>query len=50
MNIKLWLDSGKFESSIRIPLMASEAAKKEFVDSWLMLMEAGLKCRSSSRA
>lgn len=42
--MSLRLKSGRFESSISVPLFASEEDKRRFVDSWLALMEAGLRC------
>lgn len=42
--MSLRLKSGRFESSIQIPLKSSEAAKRQFMERWLALMEAGLKC------
>ncbi len=40
------LESGKFESTIRIPLNSSEQQQKEFIESWLALMATGLKLGS----
>jgi hypothetical protein len=43
------LASGRFESSIQVPLFATEDEKREFVDQWCGLMLAGLKCGQSHR-
>jgi hypothetical protein len=43
------LKSGRFSSSIEIPLFATDDAKKTFIDSWLNLMEAGLQVGRSHR-
>jgi hypothetical protein len=43
------LKSGRFSSSIEIPLFATDDAKKAFIDSWLSLMEAGLQVGRSHR-
>jgi hypothetical protein len=40
----LKLASGRFESSIQIPLHSADEDKKKFVEAWLSLMEMGLKC------
>ncbi len=42
MTVKL--KSGRFESSISIPLMSPDEAKREFIDQWMTLMIAGLRC------
>jgi len=42
------LKSGRFESSVELPLNCSDAEKKRFVESWLALMSAGLQCGLSS--
>ncbi len=47
--MSLRLASGKFESSIQVPLHASDEEKKAFIDSWLTVMEAGLRCGSGRR-
>lgn len=44
LTIHLTLASKTFESTISIPLDASEEAKKAFIESWLNLMAVGLKC------
>lgn len=44
MSIKL--RSGRFESSIEVPLFATEEEKKEFVEKWLDLMAVGIKIGS----
>jgi hypothetical protein len=49
LTVTIKLASGKFESSISIPLFSDDEAKKRFVDTWLALMEAGLKCRAPER-
>lgn len=43
------LRSGRFESSIEVPLYASDEEKKEFVAQWLNLMEAGVKIGRANR-
>jgi len=43
------LASGRFESTIQIPLMANDVDKKRFVESWLDLMAAGVKCGTGER-
>ena len=47
MTVKL--ASGKFESTIQIPLFASEDSKQQFVEAWLNLMQMGLKCSPTTR-
>lgn len=47
MSIKL--KSGRFESSIEVPLFATDEERKEFVNQWLNLMEAGLRCGHQHR-
>jgi len=47
--VSIKLTSGKFDSSISIPLFADEDAKKAFIDAWLVLIEAGIKAGQSSR-
>jgi hypothetical protein len=42
--VEVRLRSGRFESKIEIPLMSPDEAKREFIDQWFKLMEAGLKC------
>jgi hypothetical protein len=37
------LRSGKFESSIEVPMYATPSEMKEFVMAWLQLMEHGIK-------
>jgi hypothetical protein len=44
--MSLHLKSGRFESRIEIPLISSDEAKQGFIESWLSLMAAGLKCSS----
>jgi hypothetical protein len=44
LTVTMKLASGKFESSISVPLFADKEAKQRFVESWLDLMVAGLKC------
>jgi hypothetical protein len=44
------LASGRFESSIQVPLFASKEEREEFVAQWLNLMEAGLRCGQQNRA
>ncbi len=41
--------SGKFESRIQIPLHSSEEAKREFVDSWFSMLQAGLRCSPTKK-
>ena len=44
------LKSGRFESSIQIPLMSSSKQEQDvFVESWLALMAAGIKCGSARK-
>lgn len=43
------LASGRFESSIQVPLFATDAEKEAFVGAWLKLMEAGIKCGREHR-
>ena len=43
MNVKVWLTSGRFESSISVPLMASDDERRRFIDAWCDLMIAGVK-------
>lgn len=43
------LASGRFESSIQVPLFASDDEKQTFVEAWLKLMEAGIKCGREHR-
>lgn len=38
------LRSGRFESSIQVPLMAPDEEKHRFIDAWMTLMEAGVRC------
>lgn len=45
LTMTIRLASGKFESSISIPLLSDEQAKRRFVDTWLTLMAEGLKCQ-----
>jgi hypothetical protein len=45
--IEMKLLSGRFSSSIQIPLLSSNDAKREFVAQWLKLMEVGLRCNPS---
>lgn len=44
LTVTMKLASGKFESSISVPLFADLNAKQRFIESWLDLMAAGLKC------
>lgn len=44
LTMSLSLKSGRFESTVSVPLRASEDDKRRFVDSWLNLMVAGLRC------
>lgn len=44
------LKSGRFESSIEVPLYATNEERKAFVAQWLNLMEAGIKVGSTRRA
>lgn len=44
------LASGRFESSIQVPLFATDAEKEAFVDAWMKLMEAGVRCGREHRA
>lgn len=44
LTITMRLASGRFESSISIPLLSSKESQQRFVESWLDLMAAGLKC------
>lgn len=47
--MSLRLKSNKFESTIQIPLNSSEESRKNFIESWLNLMEMGLKCSPNKR-
>ena len=38
------LKSGRFQSSVELPLNCSETEKRRFIEAWLALMAAGLKC------
>lgn len=48
--VSLRLESGRFESTVRVPLFAKYEDKQEFVDRWLLLMESVLKCGSRKNA
>jgi len=39
--------SGRFDSSIQVPLKCTDEERKAFVDAWLVLIEAGVKCGRS---
>lgn len=41
--VSIQLKSGKFNSTIQVPLYATEERKREFVESWLSLMGMALK-------
>ena len=43
------LRSGRFESSIEVPLYSDDADKKNFIEQWLLMMEAGLKIGRANR-
>lgn len=43
------LVSGHFESSIHIPLDATDSERQGFVEAWLNLMDAGIKVGKSKR-
>lgn len=47
MSIKL--RSGRFESSISVPLFTTDAERQAFVESWFKMMEAGIKCGNEYR-
>ncbi len=47
--ISVKLASGRFESTIHCPLFCSNEDRKRFVDSWLDLMAAGIKCGRPSK-
>lgn len=38
------LRSGRFESSIEVPLFCSKGERDAFVEAWLLLMVAGINC------
>jgi hypothetical protein len=46
LNVKVWLTSGKFESSISVPLFASQEQRDEFVDAWFEMMIRGIRMGS----
>jgi hypothetical protein len=46
LTVSMKLSNGHFESSISIPLQSTDEERKRFTDSWLTMMEAGLKCGS----
>lgn len=48
MSVKL--RSGRFESSIEVPLYATDDERKEFIEQWLNLMGAGIRCGQQHRA
>lgn len=43
------LASGRFESSIQVPLFCTDAEREKYVGAWLNLIEAGIKCGSEHR-
>jgi hypothetical protein len=43
------LVSGRFESSITVPLHCTDAERKGFIDAWLNLMDAGVKAGKEHR-
>lgn len=47
MSIKL--RSGRFESLIEVPLYSDDQDKKNFIEQWLLMMEAGLKIGRANR-
>lgn len=47
MSVKL--RSGRFESTIEVPLFASENEAKAFVEQWMELMKMGLSLGKANR-
>ena len=47
MSIKL--RSGLFEGSIEIPLDSTKEERDRFIDSWLTMLQAGIKCGETKR-
>lgn len=43
------LASGRFESSIQVPLFCTDTERQHFVEAWLKMMEAGIKCGRERR-
>ena len=43
------LKSGKFESSIEVPMYASQEEMNEFALRWLSMMDAGIKIGQKNR-
>ena len=49
LHVTVELSNGHFKSSISVPLFADEHLRESFVESWLMMIEAGIKAGRSSR-
>lgn len=47
--LSIRLASGRFESSIQVPLFVTDEERAQFVDNWLNMMEAGIKCGRGRR-
>lgn len=47
--VEISLRSRRFASRIEVPLYASDEAKRAFVESWLALMQTGLKLAPRKR-
>lgn len=45
----MWLSNNHFESQVSIPLFSTDEQKQEFIEAWLVLMQAGLNVGSMQR-
>jgi hypothetical protein len=43
LEVRIRLRSGRFESSIEVPLKGTKAQREEFIESWFKLMESGIR-------
>lgn len=49
IELTIRLSNGHFSSSLTLPLDATDDERRKFVDAWLAMMDAGIKCGQTPR-